>query len=87
MVVLLGLREVKGKGFFLVKGYSKEQRVFCSAFERKKNYFLNCEVSDTDLGTTSPQKLANEVREPKAYTLVLSLVCLDVGLVIWLITN
>ena len=26
--------------------------------------------NDTDLGTISPQKLANEVKEPKAYILV-----------------
>ena len=36
--------------------------------------------SDTDLGTTSPQKLANEVREPKAYILILSLVCFECGI-------
>ena len=33
------------------------------------------DTNDTDLGTTSPQKLANEVREPNAYILVLNLVC------------
>ena len=31
------------------------------------------DTNDTDLGTTSPQKLANEVREPKVYILILSL--------------
>ena len=35
------------------------------------------DTNDTDLETTSLQKLANEVRESKAYILVLSLVCLE----------
>ena len=43
-------------------------------------YYYVLTLIDTDLGTTSPQKLANEVREPKAYTLVLSLVCLECGI-------
>ena len=38
------------------------------------------DTNDTDLGTTSPQKLANEVREPNAYILVLSLICLECGI-------
>ena len=35
------------------------------------------DTNDTDLRTISFQKLANKVREPKTYILVLSLVCLE----------
>ena len=43
-------------------------------------YYYVLTLIDTDLETTSPQKLANEVREPKAYILVLSLVCFKCGI-------
>ena len=45
-----------------------------------KRAVAGSDTNDTDLGTTSPQKLANEVREPKAYILILSLVCFECGI-------